>query len=50
MMPKACYDFGEGTGIMPKASPDFGDGTGIIPEASHELKQPVHFLMAFSSL
>jgi hypothetical protein len=50
MMPKACYDFGEGTGIIPKACHDFGDGTGIIPEASHELKQPVRFLEAFSSL
>jgi hypothetical protein len=40
MIPKACPNFGEGTGTIPKASANFGEGTGIIPKGSPKLKQP----------
>jgi hypothetical protein len=38
MMPKACPNFAEGTGIIPKARPDFAEGTGIIPDPSAKSK------------
>jgi hypothetical protein len=47
---KASPGFQHPFGIMPKACQDSCGGTGIMPEASHELKQPVHFLKASSSL
>jgi hypothetical protein len=48
MIPKACRNFRDGTGIMPKASQDSCQGTGIVPEASQKSGRIMQLLGDFT--